>query len=189
MQLINSPDKSLIPKWEIEVQDWPGDSNWIARGAINQYKTGSYKCTVAIDDMNSLTAISTYKTYDTQASLKEMGVRLMNKKDPKRLHNILMSSDFKTPEGKEEYKQKIDDALVDYPLFEEEFISKLPPSALLLEALAGIGVGGAGNILRYLISQYKFIYLEMFMVKQNLGFYKHFGFKRLLNTKYMYLLS
>lgn len=189
MKLVNNPDKSLIPKWEIEVQDWPGDNKWIANGAFQQYQSGSYLCTVAIDDMDNLAAIATYKKYSTDAALKELGSAIVNKKEPRLFGDILHKADFRIPGGREKYHKEVDSVLQKYPVFDEDIMKSLPSTALSLEGLAGIGVGGAGNILRYLISQNKFIYLEMFLVKQNIGFYKHFGFKRLLNTKYMYLIN
>ena len=148
MQLVNNPDKSLVPKWEVEVKDWPTDNNWIARGAFQQYQSGSYLCTVAIDAMNNLAAISTYKQYPTTIALKEMGIAIINKKEPKLLSGILDRADFRVPGGREQYHKEVDEASQKYPVFEDEFINSLPPNALSLEGLAGIGVGGAGNILR-----------------------------------------
>ena len=124
MQLINQPDKSFIDKWYIDILDWPNDSRWIANGALDQNKSGSYQCTVAIDAMNNLAAISTYKKYSIDLALKELSSAIVNKKEPRLFGQILHKADFRIPGGREKYHQEVDNVLQRYPVFDETIMKR-----------------------------------------------------------------
>lgn len=189
MILLHDPDESLIVGWQQEISNWPEDSNWVADGAFHQYQMGDYHCIVAIDSQKSLVAVSTYVYHSIDEALALVGIAKMVKREPNRLRKIYADSDLGSLQGREIYNKKVDEALSDYPIFDSELTPQLPQTALYIEALAGIGNGGAGAILRHLISNNKLIFVEMLNSKNNFPFYKHFGFKQIPNTKYMYLLS
>ena len=188
MKIVSNPDKSLIPKWQIEVGDWNTDQKNIAAEALLQLEKG-YQCLVAINDTSNLAAICTYQIQSTSDALKNMGVHVLMKNDPGGIEDIYKKYDFKIDENRSQINNDVIQQLYKYSIFTPDIIKKLPRRTIRIESLAGIGVGGSGMILRLLISKYKLIYLTMYNAKQSMSFYQHFEFVKLANTNCMYLLT
>lgn len=186
MQIISPIPMSKITFYREEIKDWPKDSNWIATGAIDTLFTSrNTPGSVAVEnEQGNLIAIGyaskisrdkIIKTLDFASAFANAG-QVINKG----------MDEAKSNEDLDKYLEQQKNR---YSTLSDNLIGKIPSWGLNLNALSGIGMGGASAILKYYISISDMIILSMYDINKNLSFYSHFGFQRLEKTKWMYYIK
>mgnify|MGYP006318086007 FL=1 len=181
-----------ISQYENDTKDWPTDREYMAYRALEAIKEGSgnFHGIAAEDDQNNLIAIAAFQIMGKDSVTKILKFRSAARNAISDLGgnaNYEKYTDkLKDKYGSLEYTDKVIDK---YSTVTDEFIDTMPDKATYIHYLAGIGVGGAGYIMKILLQASNMIVLEMDLVGKNMSFYKHFGFQRFEKTKWMYYLK